>query len=250
MITDGRPFDTNVFFSGGAGMFIQYHDIVKPVYLYAIAKMIATQEGFGLPISIISRLSAPSIIEWYVKRRFKNPFQQLDYEHSVDPKQLDDFLKQYLQNDPSLYKIAAPLNIKQLFSVYRRGHMSFPVFIYTEEEEPYVKEDCKNVFSGVAIRYIYGDLKECIRKCEQNFTYIFSDIELAKRAAEILEGTCSHLLLASDYRYNYKDNCKNFKYDLGDLAKSHPYVRTGTTIAMDPMALTRAFLRMNETQGG
>ena len=75
MITDGRIFDTNIFFSGGAGMFIQYHDIIKPVYLYTIVKMIITKESFGLPIDIIKDFSIISIIEWYINRRFKNPIK-------------------------------------------------------------------------------------------------------------------------------------------------------------------------------
>ena len=54
---ESKNFDTNVLFSGGAGMFLQYHDIVKPVYLYAIIKMIAVKESFGLPIDIIKDMS-------------------------------------------------------------------------------------------------------------------------------------------------------------------------------------------------
>ena len=53
MLTDNNNnnFNTNELFAGGAGMFIQYHDIIKPVYLYAIVKMIATKNSFGLPIN-------------------------------------------------------------------------------------------------------------------------------------------------------------------------------------------------------
>ncbi len=250
LITDGKTFDTNVFFSGGAGMFLQYHDIVKPVYLYAIAKMIATKESFGLPISIISNMSAPSIIEWYVKRRYKNPFQQLDYDHIIDPVELNKFLAMYLEQDPSIYKIAPPLNIQRMLSVYQIQHMSFPVYVYSENEESYIKTDCKNVFPGVTIRYVFGDLRECIKKCDQNFTYIFSDIELVREATEILQGTCSHVLLARDYRYNFKDHCKTPKYDLTDLARSHPYVRMGTTLAMDPVKVAISLSRIASTQGG
>lgn len=250
MIDGGKPFDTNVFFSGGAGMFLQYHDIVKPVYLYAISKMIVTQESFGLPIDLISDMTTPSIIEWYVKRRYKNPFRCLDYNHLIDPEQLDEFLRVYMEQDPSVYKLAPGLNVQRMFAVYLSQHMTFPVFVYSEHEEPFIKDDCKTVFPGVPVKYIFGDLKECIKKCDQNFTYIFSDIELLNDAAEILTGTCSHVLLAREYRYNYTDNCKTMKYDLNSIAKSHPFIRMGTTLAMDQAHVAMDLMKLNVTQGG
>lgn len=250
MAVDGKPFDTNVFFSGGAGMFLQYHDIVKPVYLYAIVKMILTRESFGLPIDLISDMTTPSIIEWYVKRRFINPFKCLDYQGIIDHDDLDRFMKDYLANDTGIYKVAPGLDIQRLFSVYLRQHMSFPVYVYSENEEPYIREDCKSVFPGIDVKYLHGDLEECIKKCDQNFTYIFSDIELVKSACEILLGTCSHVLIADEYRYNYTDNCKTFRYNLAEMERTHPFVRIGTTKAMNQFELAKILAKLHESQGG
>lgn len=245
-----KPFDTNIFFSGGAGMFLEYHDIVKPVYLYAIIKLILTQETFGFPIQMISSMSTPSIIEWYTKRRFKNIFQCLDYQHQLSQEELDTFLYNYLMSDNTIYKIAPGLNIQRLFSVYVKQHMTFPVYIYSEKEELFIKEDCKHVFPGIHFQYVYGNLKTCVQKCDQNFTYIFSDIELVKEVSEILKGTCSHVLLASDYRYNYKDNCKTFKYSLIELARMHPFIRIGTTQAMNNYHVAISMMKLFESRGG
>lgn len=252
MVTDGRQFDTNVFFSGGAGMFIQYHDIIKPAYLYAIIKMIVTKESFGLPIDIIKDFSFLSITEWYMNRRFKNPLQCLDFNHSIDPKELDDLMNFILLNDDSIYKYSPALNFKRMLNVYRQQHMSFPIYVYSENEEPYIKEDCKSVFQGINFKYLHGDLKSAIQKCDQNFTYIFSDIELVKEVSDILIGTCSHILLASEYRYNYIDNGKSFKYNLTDLATSHPFIRIGLTTAIDVHQLAKSFTNLSiaQQQGG
>lgn len=245
MISDGKPFDTNTLFSGGAGMFIQYHDIIKPVYLYSIVKMILTGEHYGLPVEILEKMSILSMIEWYVKRRYKNPLKCLDYANILNIEEVDNLLQVILESDNSIYKLSPPLNVQQMFHVYRQHHMSFPVYIYSEKEETYIKEDCKEIFTGINIRYVYGDLKECIKKCDQNFTYIFSDIELVKIAAEILIGTCSHILLANDYRYNYVDNCHTLKYDLRDIATKYPFVRLGTTTAMNMNQLAIDFAKLN-----
>ena len=245
MISENKNFDTSVFFSGGAGMFIQYHDIVKPVYLFALMKMILTNNAFGLPVNIISNLTPPSVIEWYVKRRYINPLKCLDYNHHANDNELDDILKTILLSDNSVYKLAPSLNIKRLLSVYHKQHMTFPIYIYSEEEEPYIKEDCKNTFTGINTRYVFGDLKECIRKCDQNFTYIFSNIELVKKSAEILTGTCSNILLSAEYRYNYNDNCKTFKYDLEEIARKYPFNRIGTTLVIDYESILKSFMFKN-----
>lgn len=236
-----KNLDTNVFFSGGAGMFIQYHDIIKPVHLYAIVKMIIMEESFGLPLEIIKDMSIFSIIEWYTKRRYINPLRSLDYGHIIDEKELNNLMMHVLDSDDSIYRYAPLLNTAKIFGVYRKQHMQFPVYVYSRDFEKNIKPDIDSVFSGIPHSYLYGDLKESIKKCDQNFTYIFSDIELAKNAIEILDGTYSHVLLANDYRYNYVDNCKTFRYDLLDLEKSHPYIRTGTIQEVDPYDVAKSF---------
>lgn len=234
-------FDTNAFFPGGAGMFIQYHDVLKPAYLYAIVKMIITDQTYGLPLFLLKDFSILSIIEWYIKRRYLNPLQQLDFMHKLDPDELNNLMQYILLNDDSIYKLSPPLNICRLFDVYRQQHMSFPVYVYSKEEEPYIAKDCENILSGIDYTYIHGDLKTAISKCNQNFTYIFSDIEMVNSASKILRGTYSHILLTRDYRYNYIDNCKTLKYDLQSLASANPVIRIGTTIAMDIRLMPNAF---------
>jgi hypothetical protein len=250
LFNDNKPFDTNAFYVGGNGMFIQYHDIVKPVYLYAIFKMIITKSTYGLPIHILNRMSILSFIEWYLKRRYINPLRCLDYQNQVPIDVLDNLLHKILNSDPSIYKLSPTLNIQAMMDVYRKQSMIFPVFIYSKNEEPNILTDIKEVFSGVKVKYLHGDLKEAISKCDQNFTYIFSDIELLKEACTILHGTYSHILLARDYRYNYIDNCKTLKYDLYDLTIKHPFIRTGLILASDMNKLALSFGKIMSLQGG
>ena len=49
-VTDGKVFDTNAFFAGGAGLVIQYEDTIKPIQLFALIKMLRNDISFGLPI--------------------------------------------------------------------------------------------------------------------------------------------------------------------------------------------------------
>lgn len=227
-----KQFNSAPFFSGGAGFFVEFHDVIKPVYLYAIFKMIIENESYGLPTDIIKEYSILSIIEWYKNRRYRNPLKQLDWANKIPIEELDK-LMEYLLQDESLYKLSPTLNIERMIGVYNLQHMNFPWVIYSEEYEKGIDITCREMFKNIPYKYTYGNMKDAIKKCEQNFTYIFSDIEKVKIASEILHGTCSHILIARDYRYNYIDNCKTLKYDLGKLAGMHPFLRIDTTTAMD-----------------
>ena len=127
-----KPFETAPFFSGGAGFFVEFHDIIKPVYLYAIVKIMLDESHFGLPVDIIKDYSVLSLLEWYKMRRYRNPLKQLDWANKIPTEDLDNLMKELLK-DQSLYKLAPPLNIDRMIGVYRAQHMVFPWYIYSEE---------------------------------------------------------------------------------------------------------------------
>lgn len=242
---EGKPsFDTSTLFVGGAGLFVQYHDIIKPTYLYAVLKMLASKQSYGLPIEVIKQLSAQSLIEWYIKRHYVNPLRCIDYQQKASKEEADRFLQKILSKDSSIYKLAPTLNIGGMIDVYRRQQLNFPIFVYTMTEEEYIIEDLKNSFPGVSMQYVFGDLSKAISKCDHNFTYIFSDIELLKEAAEILLGTYSHLLISRDYRYNYTDHYHTMRYDLYEMGMTHPFLRIGLTQALQPNQLLSEVVKM------
>ena len=70
-ILTNQPFDTNSFFSGGAGLFLQYHDVIKPTYLYAVIQMMITKQTYGLPVYTIEKMSQLATVEWYLNRRYR-----------------------------------------------------------------------------------------------------------------------------------------------------------------------------------
>ena len=228
-----KPFNTGLLFSGGGGMFIEYYDIVKPIYLYAIIKMIIMNNNFGLPLNIISSMSLYSLLEWYTRRKEINPLHSLDYKKLAKPEDLDNLLNEILKDD-SIYKLCPALNIEKLLSSYKKQHMSFPVYVYNPEDNPIIKKDCEQVLYNTPVKFLHGDLEEVIKQnCDQNFTYIFSNIENVQKVAKFLSGSFSHILLAKDYRYNFKDYYKTYKYNLQELANKYPFARIGLTNAID-----------------
>lgn len=218
-------------------MFVQYHDVVKPTYLMAVIKLLTGKETYGLPIDSIRSLSILSLIEWYLRRRYRNPLRSVDFLRQFSDERVDEILTTILRSDDSLYRLAPVLNIQRLLSSYTKQRMTFPVYVYTEQEEPYVREDCKQLFPGVPVTYLHGDLEKALGHCSQNFTYMLSDITLLEKLAVLLTGTCSHLLLASDYRYNYKPRGQGPKINLGEMMENHPFIRLETSTVCDPMNL-------------
>ena len=235
-----QPFDSGPFFAGGAGMFVEFHDIIKPAYLYAVIKMIITGDNYGLPTNIIKDFSILSLLEWYQNRRYRNPIKQLDWMNKIPEEQLNELLKEIMK-DETIYTLAPTLTIGRIIDVYHMQHMIFPWYVYSEEYEPGIEKACDEIFQSIKYNYIYGDLHNAIAKCDQNYTYIFSDIEKVKIISEILHGTCNHILVARDYRYNYKNAFKTMKYDLGDLSTKHPFLRIDSTMAIDLSYMENSF---------
>ena len=240
---EAKPFDTSDMFVGGKGLFIQYHDIIKPVYLYAICKMIIQNISFGLPIRMIKDMSVYSTIEWYMQRKYRNPLQCLDYQNKADTTQVDILLKKLL-SDPSLYSLSPLLNTARLLSVYVKQHMNIPVFLYNEYPDENMEKDIIHTFPDIHFQFLYGDIASCVKSCDENFTYILSDIHLLKNLSELLLGTYSHVLLAEDYRYNYEG--RKFIYDLLDIQRHTPFLRIGTIQAVDINVLLASFGRILE----
>lgn len=232
-----KPLDTNGLFVGGAGLFLQYFDVVKPIYLYATMSLVLG-DNMGLPTDIIKNMTLSQIFEWYKQRRYINPLRSLDYMNKINPDDLDQLLKNILK-DESLYRVTPLLNISVFLEVYHKQYMSFPFYIYTEEENPLVRKDIDQVFGSVPHHYVFGDLQEATKNCRENFTYIFSDVELLNNAATTLDGTYSHILLAEDYRYNSIGNIP--KYDLKAIMARHPFIRTGTTQVMSFNVIGQSF---------
>ena len=243
-----KPLDTNETFVGGAGMFIQYHDVIKPVYLYAVIKMLLNKDYHGLPLNILETLDIPSLLEWYINRRYINPLKQLDYQHIVDETQLDIFLHEYIENDPGIYTVAPVLNFSRILDVYRSQFMVFPIYIYSEKESKHIKHDCDSLLGSIDHKCLFGDLKDCIKQCNQNFTYIFSSINEFKVACNFLKGSYANILLAHDYRYNYLDGHETFKENMEKLMKDNFPIRTGTISVYDGLDLSNIF--SNIIQGG
>ena len=241
-------FNTNNLFSGGAGMFIQYHDVLKPTYLYAVFKMIINKDTHGLPFHLIQKMNMGSIIEWYKNRRYINPLKQLDYQHILDEKELFIFLSKYMKEDESIYRLSPLLNFKMILNVYRTQNMNFPIWIYSKEEEPNILKDCGVIFADIPFKYVFGNVADCVKQCGQNFTYIFSDIELFRDACVALNKVYAHLLLTSDYRYNYIDGHQTLKYDLKELTQKSFPIRTGTISVYEGLDLKEVF--SNIIQGG
>lgn len=234
----------NGFFSGGGGFFIEYFDIVRPIYLFIIIDMIMTNNTFGLPTDIIESMNNKSIIEWYIKRRYINPLKCLDFYNIINLDELDSLLDDYITHVP-LYQVCPTMNIHKMMEIYKNDHLDIPVFIYTEKEYQHVKNDIHMSFSGINVRYLTGDLVKCLQSCGPNFTYIFSTMNALKIAVDFLKGTCAHVLLSREYRYNQVGLPISLEQELGGIMQANPFVRIGTTTSVDMEALLSSLVSIS-----
>lgn len=240
MITDGKVFDTNAFFAGGAGIVIQYEDTIKPIQLFALIKMIRNDISFGLPIKTLAEFTQRSLIEWYINRPHPNILKSLDYQNKLDEELADQLVYEILSKDASLYHLSPELNIVSMLDVYVSQHMQIPVKIYHKIPDDHIIQDMRHRFKKMNIEFVSGSLKELVDQTHiNNFTYIFSNIEYVKEICDYLLGSYSHVLLASDYGYNKKGT--KFRYDLLELQRTHPFLRIGILSCINMNNILRSF---------
>ena len=209
-----NTFSASKTFFGGSALIIEYNDVIKPIYLTAIIKMMMNKDlQFGLPFHTIKSFSLASLVEWYKNRHFINPIKVLDYKHHATEEQLEKIMNIVL-SDQSIYKLTPMLDTIRLIVVSEQNQLNVPVFIYSEKNNPFIQEDLKQ--NSINANYIYGPIKQIVEIIPSNATYIFSNIELVKESIEQINSKKSaNFILVSDYAYNFSSN--HYKYDLAAL---------------------------------
>jgi hypothetical protein len=229
--------ETKKWFSGGGGFFIQYFDIIKPVYLTLINKLLMMKAQVPFALDMLSGWSQPSLSEWYLHRKHINPFIDLDVNDLVPKETLDSLLKQMLHEDPSLFELSPRMKFHEMMKMCTPLRLHFQLYVYSEEYFEGIDKDVKDTFSFLSPVYLHGDLDKALRKVDQNFTYIFSDIEMARNAAELLSGKMSHILISNDHRYNYTDNFETLKHQPEELMMKYPVCRVERFLGVDRLAI-------------
>lgn len=229
-----KKLDPGKMFPGGNGMFIQYEDVVKPIYLTLINKfLINNYYPISLPYSLLKNFSQASLAEWYINRKHINPLKELDLYKQYSEDELDKILSDEMDNDNTIYDLSPIMKIHKILLSYAELRMDCPIYIYSKNYHKGIEDDIQTCFRGVVPLYVHGDLEKCLQKLDFNFTYIFSDINLAAKAAELLVGATSHILVLDEYRYNYNDNFKTMKYNLQELMKKYPVCRIERFLGVD-----------------
>ena len=209
-----NTFNASKTFFGGSALIVQYHDVLKPVYLTAIIKMLMNKNlQFGLPFDIIKSFSLLSLIEWYKGRSFINPLKLLDPNRKATNEQLQQMLNIILK-DNSIYKLSPLLDTIRLIIASEQNKLDVPLYIYSEQFEEGIDKDL--YYMQMNCKYIHETIKTLIERTPPNATYIFSNIDLLKDSLELIDPKKSaNFILVSDYRYNFLNN--QYKYNFSDL---------------------------------
>ena len=209
-----NTFNASKTFFGGSALIVQYHDVLKPVYLTAIIKMLMNNDlQFGLPFDIIKSFSLLSLIEWYKGRSFINPIKLLDPKRKGTDEQLQQILSIVLK-DHSVYKLTPFLDTIRLIIASEQNKLDVPLYIYSEQFEEGIDRDLYHL--QMNCKYIHEPIKTLMEQTPPNATYIFSNIDLLKESLELIDPKKSaNFILVSDYKYNFSSN--QYKYNFSDI---------------------------------
>ena len=212
------------FFYNSQCLFIEYHDILNVPWLSLLtltreSKMIKDLFNLGE----IEHYEYDALFEWYVYRTHRNIFDEFIPNKDINT---DAFLNA-LMNAPNAGYFHK-LNIEMPFlnatkNIVNSGFVK-KVVIYTENKEVGVREFINtNICSGL-VSYMFGDLTECLKDIPVDSTYVFSDVMKINNLIESNHINYSSFMIASDLRYNYKEDDKTaLKIDIDKLSETYVF---------------------------
>ena len=198
-------------------VFVEYYDILKCPW-YILLSVLHQNDKIRpvVDLSAVEYLDTNELFEWYCNRKNRNflfdlasaPTDKMDY----------DALLAALMENQVFYQVDTLLNVVEPLKICLRQKMIKKMVVYTEEDNPYVREDIVNIFGQKSnIHYYHGDFAKVLERIPTDTTYFLSDFNKIVTMAECKRLNLASLVLPYDFEYNFSYNEKDEKIPIVDM---------------------------------
>lgn len=231
---------------------VQYMDMIKSpcfVLLTIIQKNPKLKEI--LRLEEIENFDTESLYEWYINRKNKNFFMDLNRDpERFSQEFMDELLADQMCLAKEFYSDANMLCTEYMLKFLKsKKDIVRDVIIYFPYKTPYAHDDLKDVL-GLNFTFM-DDFDAICKKCGSNCTYFLSDIDLIDRMEKNGILQYSSVILPIEYRYN-KKNMTDFKIDfskkLTEVVFKVSFMRTCTMEDHDNGSFERDTMNFNTYQ--
>lgn len=212
-------------FLNSKAFFVEYMDIIKSPYFlleFGLSETDTVKEPFDL--SVLKGRTSDQLVEWYYNRNYQNIFLSLIPEEklgTVNIEDIDKFADEQIKKNPSCVKSSTGLNMVEVIEkLMDADNLLVPdVYIWYPYDNDVIREDIEETFRNEHIKFIHGNLKNCIDKMPNDSTYAFSDAGNVHVLEELKRIDLSSILFPLDFRYNYVDD--DFVINIEEFMKEH-----------------------------
>lgn len=219
---DIRFCSSATLFQNSTCVFAEYLDCVQlsgMVLLDTIRK--STKLEKYLDLELIRYLELPSLLEYYINRKDKNPLADLWKGDSVPYEELDEQVREFYRSNEIFFDVQLTTTVHPLLKNLLANALTNDIRIYCEEPYPGLENDIKEKFDGKAT-LVTGKLEDVLQTIPGDTTYFFADIMNVLTLEEVGKLDYSAIMIPSDYGYNYDDSEeKKFLVDMNQLAEKH-----------------------------
>ncbi len=184
-------------------MLVEYYDILKSPW-FVLLSVLNQNEKLRpiLDLDKIVYLDTDSQFEWYCNRKNRNFLLDLALA-PVDKVDYDEILKILMRNK-IFYEVDSTLNAKNAIDIALRQKQVKEVVIYSEENDPLIKEDVKRMFEKYKnVKFRCGDFAKVLESIPTDTSYMLSDFNKVITIADSNKLNLASIILPYDFAYNY-----------------------------------------------
>lgn len=214
MMQDGKKMylaNSSDMFLNTASLFVEYIDIIKSPYIGYLQLLAQEPQNFDkyFDVKRLAGLDLTEVSEWYVRRRYQNPFKSLlkeEYRDKITDDDLDGIVDAISPKVPELIYDSPELNFVNTIRALHIGNNSIvkKLFIWYPGENEIIRDDIHKTLDNAIV--VTGNIVEATKDVPENSTYVFSDITNVSALQDIGKLYLSSVVIASEYRYNYNED--------------------------------------------
>lgn len=210
--------------SNSKALFIEYYDIIEIPSFYLLYTLIHMDTNTDLSkimdFSELRYLSKEELMEYYIKRNYKNIFKG-----RLTVNTNENELERILLDDTHLFGRSF-LPFRNAVDMFKKSSIVNNIYLWTPYKNNVLMDHIPHVFNQTHdktnIKYVYGDLEKVLQEVNPDCTYVFSDIQNVTKLHQINRLNYASIVIPLEFRYNYDERAE-LAIDLDEIGKDTVY---------------------------
>ena len=205
---------------------VEYIDCINLAYIPLLLNLIDSEveDDFPFDIDKIRCFNElPSMLDWYMHRKHRNPLLDLlkeEYE-DMDESEAQEFIDNELSKFPEYTEIELDTPVLEILHSFINNDLAKRYIIFHDHYDKNIEDWISGEFND-KVEFLYGDFEDDIidNIPDVNCTYFLSDIDKINTLIDKDKNDYNSIILGIDFDYN-KDENGDLLLDFDEIEKFH-----------------------------